>query len=306
MTISQSRTEFAGLPVVDFDPTVPAPTPAGAAAWRLSLDYDSTAEEFAGLVESFLAAVDPAQVAALVVGQWGAAYETPAPIGLLAGLAPRLTGLRALFLGEMTFDECEISWIVQGDVTPLLSAYPGLEILWVRGATDLALRPVRHAALREFAIEAGGLPAAVVRAVGGCDLPALEWLELWLGTDDYGGDAGVDDLAEILAGGRLPALRRLGLRNAEIADEVAAALATAPVVARLDVLDLSLGTLSDQGAAALLAGQPLGHLSRLVLDHHYIGAELAARLVGELPDVTVHLADREEAEDGQRYVAVSE
>ncbi|MDG4831958.1 STM4015 family protein [Solwaraspora sp. WMMD1047] len=306
MTISQSRTEFAGLPVVDFDPAVPAPTPAGAAAWRLSLDYDSTAEEFAGLVESFLAAVDPAQVAALVVGQWGEEYETPAPIELLAGLAPRLTGLRALFLGEMTFDECEISWIMQGDVTPLLSAYPGLEILWVRGATELALRPVRHAALREFAIEAGGLPAAVVRAVGGCDLPALEWLELWLGTDDYGGDAGVDDLAEILAGGRLPALRRLGLRNAQIADEVAAALATAPVVARLDVLDLSLGTLSDAGAAALLAGQPLGHLRRLVLDHHYIGAELAARLVAELPDVAVYLADREEAEDGRRYVAVSE
>jgi hypothetical protein len=306
MTISQSRTEFAGLPVVDFDPAAPVPTPAGAAAWRLSLDYDSTADEFAGLVESFLSTVDPAQVAALVIGQWGAAYETPAPIELLAGLAPRLTGLRAIFLGEMTFDECEISWIVQDDVTPLLSAYPGLEILWVRGATDLELRPVRHAALREFAIESGGLPAEVVRAVAGCDLPALEWLELWLGTDDYGGDAGVDDLAPILAGERLPALRRLGLRNAQIADEVAAALATAPVVARLDILDLSLGTLSDQGAAALLAGQPLGHLRRLVLDHHYIGDEVAARLVAELPDVAVHLADREEAEDGRRYVAVSE
>nr|MDT0659552.1 STM4015 family protein [Micromonospora sp. DSM 115978] len=306
MTISQSRTEFAGLPVVNFDPAVPSPAPPGATAWRLSTEYDATAEDFTALVDGFLAAVDPAEVSALIIGQWGEAYETPAPIELLVGLAPRLTALRALFVGEMTFEECEISWIVQDDMTPLLAAYPELRTLWVRGASGLELRPVRHAALREFAIESGGLPGEVVRAVGECDLPALEWLELWLGTPDYGGDSTVDDLAAILAGDKLPALRRLGPRNAEHADDVAAALATAPVVGRLDTLDLSLGTLSDPGAAALLAGQPLTHLRRLDLHHHYIGEEMAARLVAELPGVEVDLADREEGDEGQRYVAVSE
>ncbi|GAA4600549.1 hypothetical protein GCM10023195_00170 [Actinoallomurus liliacearum] len=37
-------------------------------------------------------------------------------------------------------------------------------------------------------------------------------------------------------------------------------MASAPVVARLEVLDLSMGTLSDDGATALLSGQPLTHL----------------------------------------------
>ncbi|MEV4760137.1 STM4015 family protein [Micromonospora sp. NPDC049559] len=307
MTVNEHVTVFAGLPVVEFGADVPVPPDPGAVAWRLSAEYDTTPDEFSALVGEFLAAVDPGAVTALIVGQWGQAYETPAPVELLADLAPSLTGLTALFLGEMTFEECEISWIRQGDVTPLLDAYPRLEVLRVRGSEGLLLEPVRHTALRELAFESGGLPGAVARAVGECDLPALEHLELWLGTPDYGGDTVVEDLAPILSGTRLPALRELGLRDAQIADEVAAALAEAPVVARLDTLDLSLGALSDAGAAALLDGQPLTHLRRLDLHHHYVGTELAERFARELNGVTIDLSERCEATDfGGRYVAVAE
>lgn len=186
---------------------------------------------------------------------------------------------------------------------------PGLERLRVRGADGLSLRPVHHDNLVELAFETGGLPAEVVRAVGGCDLPRLEHLELWLGTPDYGGDAGVGDLTEILAGVRFPRLRYLGLRNAEIADQVAAALATAPVVARLEVLDLSMGVLTDQGATALLTGQPLAHLRRLDLHHHYLSDELAGRLRQHLgpAGVKVDLSEQDPGEDDEdRYVAVGE
>lgn len=307
MTINNHVTEFAGRPVVVFDPSTARSAEPGAVAWRLTADYDSSTEDFARLVEELLGTVDPAAIQALIIGQWGSAYEEPAPVELLVGLAPRLAGLRALFLGEMTFEEAEISWIKQTDVSPLLAAYPELEILRVRGADGLVLTPTRHPALRELAFESGGLPAAVVRAVGECDLPGLTQLELWLGTDEYLGDATVDDLAPILAGTRLPELGYLGLRDAKIADQVAAALAGAPVVARLHTLDLSLGVLSDAGAAALLAGQPLTHLRRLDLHHHYLSPELAARLVEELPGVEVDLSEPEEADqDGDRYVAVAE
>ncbi|MEV4628502.1 STM4015 family protein [Micromonospora sp. NPDC049523] len=307
MTINTHLTEFAGRPVVVFDPEEELPADPGAVAWRLTAEYDTSGEDFAGLVEQFLGKVEPASVQALIVGQWGSAYEEKAPVELLVGLAARLTGLRALFLGEMTFEECEISWIQQTDVTPLLVAYPELETLRVRGADGLVVTPTRHEALRELAFESGGLPAAVVRAVGECDLPGLTHLELWLGTDNYGGDATVEDLAPILAGTRLPALTYLGLRDAEIADPVAAALAGAPVVARLQTLDLSLGILSDTGAAALLAGQPLTHLRRLDLHHHFVSEDMAARLVAELPGVEVDLSDVQEADsDGDRYVDVAE
>ena len=44
-------------------------------------------------------------------------------------------------------------------------------------------------------------------------------------------------------------------------------------MARLKTLDLSMGVLSDVGAEALLAGQPLTHLRRLDLHHHFLSAK---------------------------------
>jgi hypothetical protein len=91
---------------------------------------------------------------------------------------------------------------------------------------------------------------------------------------------------------------------------IAAALAHAPIVARLATLDLSLGALGDEGGAALLAGQPLNHLERLDLHHHFLSAAMAERLREALPDVELDLADQCEQTTwgGQphRYIAVSE
>ena len=309
MTINEHISQFAGLPVVDFDPDKPLPVEPGAAAWRVQTDYEGGAEGFERLLSALLAADWAGQVPALVIGEWGESYDTAAPVERLGAAAAQLTGLRALFLGEMTYEENEISWIMQTDVSPLLAAYPALEVLRVRGAQGLEVTPVRHETLRELAFESGGLPADVVRAVGECDLPGLRHLELWLGTVAYGGDATVDDLAPILGGARLPALTYLGLRDSEIADEVAAAVAGAPVVARLESLDLSLGALSDVGAANLLAGQPLTHLRTLDLHHHFLSEAMIERLRVELGDagVNVDTTDRQEAdEDGDRYIAVAE
>jgi len=311
MTISQHITSFAGLPVTAFEPGVvdkldAAGTPRSAVAWRIDTDYEDSEDVFAEVLDRLLDVVGGEHVHALVIGQWGEAYDTPPPLHRLIGARDRLPGLRALFLGEMTFEECEISWIHHGDIAPLLGAFPALEILRIRGADGLQLAPVRHRRLRELAIESGGLPGAVVRGIGDSSFPALATLELWLGVSEYGGDTIVEDLAPILGGAELPALRRLALRNAEIADLVAAALAGAPVVARLEELDLSLGILSDRGAEALLLGQPLTHLRRLDLSHHFISADLAGRFAAELPGVDVDLSDVQEEDEGERYVSVSE
>jgi hypothetical protein len=119
-----------------------------------------------------------------------------------------------------------------------------------------------------------------------------------------------EDLESILSGVAFPKLRHLGLRDAENADELAVALAHAPVVARLESLDLSLGTLSDVGAAALLAGQPLTHLKRLDLHHHFLSDAMIERLWRALPDVEVDASEqmvlREWNGQPTRYVAVAE
>jgi hypothetical protein len=222
--------------------------------------------------------------------------------------------LRALFLGDMVMEECEISWINQTDVTPLLSGFPALEEFGVRGGTGLGFTALQHTALRRLVVETGGLPAAVVRGIGASDLPALEHLDLWLGTSDYGGDSEAADLEPILSGARLPRLRHLGLRNSEMQDAVAAAVAAAPVVDRLEVLDLSMGVLTDEGAAALLGGRSLTHLKKLDLHHHYLSEPVEDRvrqtLEPEGVEVDLDRADAEEnaEDDGTvwRYVAVGE
>jgi len=192
----------------------------------------------------------------------------------------------------------------------LLVAYPGLTSFWARGGQGLDIQPGTYPNLRELAFEAGGLPAETVRNVGECDLPQLRHLELWLGTDAYLGDSTVDDLGTILSGRRLPVLSYLGLRDAEIADQVAAALAGAPVLARIETLDLSLGMLSDVGAGALLAGQPLTHLRRLDLHHHFLSEEMMARLRAELEPAGVELdltgAEGADTDLDDRFVAVAE
>jgi hypothetical protein len=317
MAISKHIEQFGGLPVVDVTGAAEDGRDlpdAAAAAWKVGLDYESE-QTFAEAWEQFLDTVDTARVTAVVIGNWSSEEPEPldGPLQAVVDAAGRLPALRALFVGDVTFEECEISWLQMCDVTPLFEAFPRLEELVVRGASPdwensggLALTPLRHEHLRALRFEAGGLPGSVVRAVGACDLPALESLELWLGVENYGGTWGLDDLAPFLSGSRLPALRRLGLQNSEQQDAIAALVAQAPVVARLEHLALSMGALTDEGASALLEGQPLTHLVSLDLHHHYLTDAVQQRLTEALPGVEVDLSDAQKWDDDWRYVAVSE
>jgi hypothetical protein len=55
-----------------------------------------------------------------------------------------LTNLRAIFLGDITYEENEISWIEQSDVSPLLRAYPALEVSRVRGGNSLEFSKIKN------------------------------------------------------------------------------------------------------------------------------------------------------------------
>jgi len=310
---------FHGLPVFDFcfsepDELAPGDIPADAEAWAWRVgagDYDSApADEILPL---YLKTVDTQRVKALILGAW---YGDEAGEGArefqqaLLDAAERFPALEALFVSDVPQDRSEISWIEQHDPGDLLTAFPSLRVLGMRGALDRQTKPFVHERLEELVLQTGGLPPEVVRAVGASSLPALTGLDLYLGTPRYEGGATVEDLRPILSGTAFPALRHLGLRDAENADDVAAALAHAPVVARLESLDLSLGALGDEGATALLAGQPLTHLKRLDLHHHFLSEAMIERLWQLLPDVEINVDEQSELYEwnGQasRYIAVSE
>ncbi|MER6124631.1 STM4015 family protein [Streptomyces sp. NPDC001795] len=318
MTIGDHLQELYDLPAFTFpgpDVTAELPEP-DAVAWRITSDVYDADEEWETAFARFCSNVDTTRVRALIVGAWQEAYDTDCSSVIEALLAARdrLPALRALFLGDMVVEECEISWINQTDVTGLLGGFPDLEEFAVRGGSGLKFPALRHHRLRSLTVQTGGLPVDVVRGIGASELPALDHLDLWLGTSWYGADSEVADLEPILSGTRLPSLRHLALRNSEIQDDIAAAVASAPVVARLEVLDLSMGTLSDDGATALLGGQPLTHLKKLDLHHNYLSEPVRQRIRQTLEPAGVELdlasgdADQDEDEDGtiNRYVAVGE
>ncbi|WP_018656950.1 STM4015 family protein [Actinomadura flavalba] len=307
MTINQHLSEYAGLPVEEFSNTTAQDAvlpPAGERAWRVRTEYDET--PITDVWRRFREQVDTTQVTTLIFGFWAEPYEGKVdhPVYFLLKAAAEFPNLRSLFIGDLVMEESEVSWIHHNDITPLFAAFPALERFDLRGSQELRLEPFSAPSLRTLRFEDGGLPGHIVRAVGASDLPNLEHLDLWLGTDNYGGDATVGDLAPILAGDRLPALKHLGLENAEIADEVAAAVAGAPIVARLEELSLALGALSDQGAEALLSGQPLTHLRVLDLHHHFMEDAMMQRVRSELPNADV--SSQQPSEDEWRFITVSE
>lgn len=308
-------TRFHDLPVHEYeaqDGRRPRRLPEPASvAWKVSAYWEQT---FAPLWRSFLDDVRTEDVTALVIGSWWDDWDENGigpNLDLILAEAHRFPRLRALFLVDVESEEAEISWIKLCDLTPVLDAWPRLEELGLRGGEDLTLRPVRHDHLRTLRIESGGLPAAPVRALASCVFPALNRLDLWLGTAMYGADTTATDVKALLATiGQGGQLRHLGLKNSDMQDAVASVVAEAPVVAGLTSLDLGMGTLGDEGATALLTGQPLTHLRHLDLRHHFMTEGLSGRLRGALEPhgVAVDLvpARRLSYDPERRYVAVGE
>jgi hypothetical protein len=297
---------FGGKSVVDFQLGGGFESPERNVP-RLRVEYD--AEETAvDLLRDLLATGVADRLTGLVIGAWSGEMYDVAPTDIIAAMvaaADQLPSLAALFLGDVTYEENEISWIHQTDLSPLWEAFPRLEIFGARGSQGLSLGKLHHDRLTSFTIESGGLPRSVVQEVGKSQLPELEHLELYLGTSNYGGDATIDDLEPILAGQLFPKLKYLGLRDSEIADDVAKAVAKAPVLERIEVLDLSLGTLGDEGAKALLESPAVKQLKKLDLRHHYMSDKIMRRFsaLGVVVDVS-EAAGEGEADD--RYVSVGE
>ena len=309
---------FMGLRRVDYDPAEGIKDPARR-AWRLRVEFDDGVEGWIELLNKFVADPNAGKVKALVVGNWGEELASSrydggdAPVRLrdaLCAASSKLTSLAALFVNDVVAEECEISWQNFTDPTPLLDAYPQLQHLRVRGDTH-TFGAVRHERLRSLQLEGSNLSNGILQGLAQADLPALEHLEVWLGpAEDYAERKEMADLLPLLSGKLFPALRYLGLRDSNQADEVARTVAEAPLLERLEVLDLSLGTLGDAGAEALLASPAVARLQRLDLRHHYISPPVLERLEKLQPVKVVEArSDEDEDEfDGEihRYVAVGE
>jgi hypothetical protein len=306
MTINQHAEVFFEKPVKVFESADDWEGPGPA--YRLGITWDDESDELNNRLEELLAQEGVDKLSALIIGTWTGddpSCSSAKIISDLARHADTLAGLRAIFLGDITYEENEISWIQQSNITPLLEAYPKLEVLRVRGGNALSFAKTRHESLQQLIVEAGGLSRSVIREICRCEFPKLQHLELWLGVENYGWDGGVEDLQPILAGKHFPSLTYLGLRNSDIVDDIAPVVVNAPILERLTVLDLSNGTLTDVGGQALLNLSVNLPLKKLILSHHYMTPAMVKRLTTELKCEVI-------ADDGQdpnsdwRGVVVSE
>jgi hypothetical protein len=308
MAINNHLENFAGKPVQVWQP---GQTVNPANAIKIGNDvYNGANQGWLAQFDQFLQDPNSRDVTAFIVGEWEDAYDTSCEpiIEAIVAANEKLPNLRALFIGDMTYQECEISWIVQSDMSPLFGSYPELREFGVRGANDLSLGNIRHAHLEKLVVESGGLGAEIVRQVCMSQLPNLRHLELWLGTENYGWDGTLDDVSPLFSGELFPKLEYLGLRDSDIADEIAVAIANAPIMRQLKTLDLSLGTFGDEGAKALLASPYITSLEKLNLSHHYCSEEMIAKLKTLPMEVDVSDPQDPEDDDGEqwRYVAVGE
>jgi hypothetical protein len=155
-------------------------------------------------------------------------------------------------------------------------------------------------------METGGLDVSVIRSICTSDFPNLEYLELWLGTDEYGANHSVADLQPILSGKLFPKLKYLGLRNCQHADELAGVVVNSPLLQRIETLDLSLGVLTDEGARALLLLPLNTTLKKLNLHYNFISADLIRQLKALPLTVDASKPSNMDEDDEWRFVAVGE
>jgi hypothetical protein len=275
---------------------------------KLTVSYEDYEQgvQMTQLIEALADKPESKELESLVIGDWGGTYEndSSAIVEALVRLKTSFPKVRELFIGDMDYEECEVSWIMQSNLAPLLSAYPELRKLTIKGSTDLGLDPARHEKLEELVIISGGLGKSVLDSIAQGYFPRLKKLELYLGVDNYGFDGALEDVLQLVEPGKFPELTYLGLKDSEIQDEIAVALADAPILDQLHTLDFSLGTLSDVGAEALINSERVKKLQHLNLSHHYMSDKMMERW--KQSGLNVDISEAEGEDEDFRYPSLTE
>ncbi len=257
------------------------------------------------MVEEILADPEFPQVTELVIGSWGSACEDDCQEildGIIAN-KERFAHVDSLFIGDMDYEECEVSWILQGNYSALWAAMPQLKELTIKGSMDLELGEICHENLESLAIICGGLPVSVIRSIQKAKLPCLKKLVLYIGIDNYGFDGDADTIRTFLEESDFPKLEYLGIEDSEIQDELAEVVLNSKYMSRIHTLDLANGTLTDRGGQLLLEKIPMyPNIRVLDLHYHYMSDEMGEKLKALPARVDVSDPNEQEEYDGEIWM----
>lgn len=279
---------------------------------KFYVDYDEK-ETLVEKLEAYIAEHGSYELPALTIGNWTDSYEQ-SPVDIIDYLVQnkvKFPNLKKIFLGDIESEECEISWIIHTDAGPLVNEFK-LEEFIIKGATGLGLEIAISDTLKKLTIISGGMSVGLLEDIIAAKLPNLEHLELYLGVDEYGFDGNISTLEPFMKRSNFPKVKYLGLKNSEIADEICEKILASDMLQGLEVLDLSLGTLSDTGAKLILENMDkLSQLKILDLTYNYVSDELLEEIdvKGKALNIEV-LSSKEDVymddDDDYRYPYITE
>lgn len=267
-------------------------------------DYDEDGKGPATMIGEIMESEQFPEITELVIGNWGDAWEEScqAIIDGIVEHAAQFSHIEKLFIGNMGFEECEVSWIKQGDYSKIWAAMPQLKELTIKGSVDLKLGEICHEELEELTIICGGLPKEVIESIQNAKLPKLKKLLLFIGIKDYGFDGDVDTVRGFLEQGDFPSLTYLGITDSEIQDELTQVVLDSKFMSQIDTLDLSNGTLTDKGGELLLERiSTWPNIRKLDLHYNYLSDEMVEKL--EALPMEVDASEQKETDeyDGEIY-----
>lgn len=262
-------------------------------------DYEDGTKGAHTMIETILEDPNFPNLTELIIGDWGEAWEEdcqPIIDGLVKN-AERFSHIERLFMGDMNYECCEVSWIMQGNYSELWAAMPQLKALTIKGSSDLELGKICHENLEELTIICGGLPEAVLMSIQEAHLPNLKKLLLYVGVEDYGFDGDAERIRTFLEKSDFPKLTYLGLTDSEIQDEIVEVVFGSKYISRIHTLDLSMGSLTDKGGALLLEKIPsYTNIQALDLHYHYMSDEMTKKLEAlNSQHLAVDVSEREKA-----------
>ena len=261
-------------------------------------EYEEEGKSVKDMVAIILADPEFPSLEEICIGDWGNAYDANCQpiLDEIVEKADQFSHIQSLFIGDMSYEDCEVSWIRQGNYSKLWAALPNLRALTVKGSTELELGEIVHEGLEELTVICGGLGNDVIASIQNAKLPNLKKLLLYIGIEDYGFDGNADTIKELLEKADFPKLTYLGITDSEIQDELTAVVLESKFMGQLETLDLSNGTLTDEGGKLLLEAMPKWpNVKKLDLHYHYLSDEMAQSLE-ELP-LTVDVDEQNEPDD---------
>lgn len=234
----------------------------------------------------------------VIIGCWGDAWDDSVQVVIdgIISHAKDFSHITKLFIGDMDYEECEVSWIIQGNYSGLWAAMPQLKELTIKGSTSLTLGAVSHENLESLTIICGGLPNTVVDEIQNAKLPNLKKLLLYMGSDNYGYDGDCNSLKTFLDTMDFPKLEYLGIVDSETQDELSMVVLESKYMSQLHTLDLSCGTLTDKTGALLLEKLPsFPNIKKLDVHYHYLSDGMMKKL--EALPIETDLSEKNEPEN---------